>query len=391
MSIQSNKPRTLIFSLRNIFGKDLFRCPHFEFEDTILQLDGADIVAPRAESESFRNLLANRIAFHSPMLLKANIEQVPVKGSYDLFFAICGQPIDLLMIEAASKLRDACKTKICLIDELWIKQMAPHRYFLDVLKGFDLVVLYYSQSVQSLSNRIGVRCEFLPPGIDSMSFCPLPDSPRRGIDVYSVGRRSEKTHEALLQMAEKQAMLYLYDSISGTRALNTRQHRQLFANVAKRSRYFIVNPGLIDRPERRGNQLEIGNRYFEGAAAGAIMIGETPVNEQFKRLFDWPDAVIQLSYDSTAIADIINDLDRQPDRQENIRRTNMFHALTRHDWAYRWESILDMVGAERTASLIEKKERLQTLAEQVTPEKKERLHALEQQVAFTSQIDLSVR
>src|SRR6516165_316005 len=145
MSIQSNGPRTLVFSLRNIFGRDLFRCPHFEFEDTIRELDGADIIAPHAKPESLRNLLANKIAFHGPMLLKANIEQVPVKRSYDLFFAICGQPIDLLMIDAASKLRDACATKICLIDELWIKQMTPHRYFLEVLKAFDLVVLYYSQ------------------------------------------------------------------------------------------------------------------------------------------------------------------------------------------------------------------------------------------------------
>jgi hypothetical protein len=376
MSIQSNGPRTLVFSLRNIFGRDLFRCPHFEFEDTIRELDGADIIAPHAKPESLRNLLANKIAFHGPMLLKANIEQVPVKRSYDLFFAICGQPIDLLMIDAASKLRDACATKICLIDELWIKQMTPHRYFLEVLKAFDLVVLYYSQSVRALSERLGVRCEFLPPGIDSMLFCPLPNLPRRAVDVYSVGRRSQKTHEALLQMVERQAILYLYDSISGTMAINAKQHRLLFANVAKRSRYFIVNPGLIDRPDRRGNQIEIGNRYFEGAAAGAVMIGERPANEQFERLFDWPDAVMQLSYDSTAIADIINDLDRQADRQETIRRNNIAQAVTHHDWAYRWESILDMVGAEHPTSL---------------GEKKERLHALAEQVAFGSHIDLSVR
>lgn len=366
MTLPVGNKRTLIFSLRNIFGNDLFRCPLFEFEDTIRQLDGADIVAPKAEPESRRNLLANRLAFHGPMLLKAAIEKVEVKKSYDLFFAICGQPIDLLMLEAARPLIDACATKICLIDEIWIKQMEPHRHYLDVLRGFDLIVLYYSQSVQELSKRLGVRCAFLPPGIDSELFCPLPHTPQRMVDVYSVGRRSQKTHEALLRMVESQGFFYLHDSIAGTKAVHSREHRLLYANTAKRSRYFIVNPGLIDRPERRGNQIEIGNRYFEGAAAGTIMIGEKPDNGQFERFFDWPDALMHLPYDSTAIADIINDFDRQPDRQEQARRMNITQALSRHDWVYRWEAILDLVGAEPTSAISRKKEHLQSLAEMVT-------------------------
>jgi len=252
------------------------------------------------------------------------------------------------------------------MDELWVKQMDNHRYFLDVLKGFDLVVLYYSQSVDALIERIGTRCVFLPPGVDSVRFCPYPTNPKRVVDVYSVGRRSQITHQALLRMVDECGTFYLHDSIAGLEAISPKEHRLLFANIAKRSRYFIVNPGLIDRPDRRGSQIEIGNRYFEGAAAGAIMIGEVPKNGEFEKLFDWPDAVLPLSYDSDNIGALISDLDQQPERQESIRRTNVMQALTRHDWVYRWEAILSSVGLQAMPELSQRKELLTNLARAVS-------------------------
>jgi Glycosyl transferases group 1 len=361
----SRNPRTLILSLRNIFKNDLFRCPLYEFEDVIAEIDHAEIVAPHGDPTSRRNLLAKRLAFHAPITLKADVEKPQVNKHYDLFFSVCGSPRDLLMIDALSYLRDACTTKVCLVDELWVKQMDDHRYFLNVLKGFDLVALYYSQSVKTLGERLGCKTVFVPPGIDSLRFCPYPANRERVVDVYSVGRRSQVTHDSILKMVEDQGILYLHDSIEGTEAINPREHRALFANVAKRSKYFIVNPGLIDRPDRRGNQIEIGNRYFEGAASGMIMIGEIPNNGEFERLFDWPDAVTHLSYGSDKIGELMGEWEAQPEKQERIRRMNVSQALTRHDWAYRWESILRNAGLELMPELSHRKERLANMAESV--------------------------
>jgi hypothetical protein len=167
-------------------------------------------------------------------------------------------------------------------------------------------------------------------------------------------------------MAVANGLFYLHDSIAGDQSINLREHRALLANIAKRSRYFIVNPGLIDRPDKRGNQIEIGNRYFEGSASGAILVGERPQNSEFEKLFDWPDAVIHLPYDSGNIDAIMGELDRSPERVEQIRRTNMVQALLRHDWAYRWEAILKTVGREPMPELLQRKERLRTLAAAVS-------------------------
>jgi hypothetical protein len=363
MDTQPGKPRVLIFSLRNIFPRALFRCPHYEFEDIIREIDSAVLLAPEVDPSSTRYTFAERLAYHAPVALNPGIQRIPAKTHYDIFFMICGFPQELLIFNAISNVRDICRISVCLVDELWLKQMVKLRFFLRILAKFDVVLLYYSQSVKPLSEQIGRRCVFLPPGVDAILFCPQPNPPKRVIDVCSMGRRSEITHQRLLRMVRESGLFYLHDSIAGHEAINSKEHRALLANVAKRSRYFIVNPGLIDLPDRRGNQIEIGNRYFEAAASGAIMIGERPKNEEFERLFDWPDAVTQLPYDSCDIDMVIKDLDGDPERQDRTRRTSVVQALMRHDWVYRWEAVLKIAGLEPMQGVLDRKERLRRLAQ----------------------------
>lgn len=367
MDAQIDKPRVLIFSLRNIFGKALFRCPHFEFEDIISEIDSAELFAPKIDALSDRrSSFAIRLAYHAPILLNPGIKKISPNRHYDIFFTICGYPQDLIMFNALGNLRDICKTSVCLLDELWVKEIAMQRHFLRILAKFDVVLLYYSQTVKPLGEIIGRRCEYLPPGVDSILFCPDPDPPERVVDVYSMGRRSEITHQKLMEMARTDGLFYLHDSIGGSQAIDSKQHRALFANIAKRTRYFIVNPGKIDEPKKTGGQIEVSNRYFEGAASGTVMVGERPNNEAFEELFDWPEAVTRLPYDSRDIDAIIRDLDADPERQERIRRAGVIQALTRHDWVYRWEAILNTVGLEPLQRLQERRDRLQRLAQVVS-------------------------
>jgi hypothetical protein len=365
MTSGPSKPRVLLFSQRNILGKYLFRCPHFEFENVISEVDSVEVLAPQAHASSLRSNLVKRMAYHVPVWPNPGIRKIRGLAHYDVFFAACGYPTDLLTVDAAIDWRDHSKTSVCLIDELWVREIPLYRHLFRILKKFDLIVLYYSQTVKPLSERISSKCIFLPPGVDAPLFSPYPKPPRRSIDVYSIGRRSEVTHRALLKMAAENELFYVHDSVAGDKAIDSGQHRALFANTAKRSRYFLVNPGLINQPHKADKQIEIGNRYFEGAASGTIMIGERPDTEAFKMHFDWPDAVVQLDYDSSEIDRIISDLDRQPERQERIRRTNVVQSLLRHDWVYRWEAILRTIGLEPMQQLLYRKDRLHNLAGQI--------------------------
>lgn len=367
MSTPTGRPRILLFSRRNAARTLPFRCAHFEFEDVIADIDSVELLAPRVDHTTPRYRYAKMLAYHSPLVLNPGVKRRSFDGEYDIFLAICGDPSDLLAISTLGNWRERCKTAVCVIDEVWVRQMPAYANYLRMLRGFDLVCLYYSQSVGPLNKLIGSRTMYLPPAVDAIRFCPYPDPPERVIDIYSMGRRSATTHQALRNFATKKNLFYLYDSTSADQVLDRTQHRELYANTLKRSRYFIVNPGLIDRPEVRGNQIEIGYRYFDGIAAGAINIGERPKNDVFPQLFDWPDSVVDFPYNSTNFEEAIQELESAPEIDARIRRTNVQQALLRHDWMYRWENILDAIQINPLPKLQERKAHLHGLAELAIP------------------------
>jgi hypothetical protein len=359
-------PRVLLISQRNLCRDVLFRCPHYEFEDIICEIDSVDLVAPEAGKWfDQRYAVAKRLAWHTPVMLNPGLVNIKIDNSYDLLFAVCGSPVDLLVFNAIKDWDKLARKTICLIDELWIRELPAYKYYLDLLAKFDYVMLYYSATVAAANKLIGDRCRFLAPGIDTLLFSPYPSLPKRVVDVYSIGRRSAATHQALLNIARERGRFYLHDSISGSRAINGKEHRALFAAAAQRSRYFIVNPAFVDLTSVRGDQSEIGNRYFEGAAAGAIMIGERPKNQKFDQMFDWPDAVLDLPFGSPDVETIMEEVESQPQWEEKMRRTNVIQTLLRHDWAYRWESVLNTAGLEPMQALLDRKERLKDLAARV--------------------------
>jgi len=373
----NSKPRVFLFSQRNHRSIMPYLCPHFEFEDIISEIDSVEMIAPHLDLSPRRYAIAKQIAYHVPIFLNPGMEKTSISDTYDIFFAICGSPKDLIRVAALGDWRAKCRTSVCLIDELWVRDIPGCGYYLSILDKFDLVMLYYSQTVEPLSKKLKSKCAFLPPGVDAIRFCPYPNPPRRSIDVYSIGRRSEQTHQNLLKMAVAEGRFYLHDSIAANQVLNAQEHRILFSNVAKRSKYFIVNPGLIDRPEVRGNQMEIGNRYFEGAAAGTIMLGERPDNPMFEQLFDWADAVTHLPYNCEDVAGVIHAIESDPERQDRISRRNVMEALMRHDWVYRWEAVLQAVGLEPTSAMRKRKETLAQLAHfTMTREAEQVQHAL---------------
>ena len=234
-----------------------------------------------------------------------------------------------------------------------------------ILSQFDYVILNCFASVQPMQDLIKRPCLYVPPGIDAIKFCPYPNPPLRPVDVYSIGRKSKVTHKALLKMAEQKRIFYLYDTIIRKETARPAEHRSLIANIAKRSRYFLVNPAKIDRRFETCGQNEIGFRYFEGAAAGTIMIGEHPKTEVFREHFGWPDSVIHVPFDTPDISDILAKLDSQPERLQEARKNNIVQSLLRHDWAYRWSTILNIAGLKPSAALTDRLEHLTRLAEEI--------------------------
>ena len=370
MSHQPDSPRVLLLSQRNIYDPLVWRCSFAEFETILERIEAVDVVAPRRKSWFLNGKrLALRLGekFKTPLnpALAPGIEPITLTKDYDVFFAVVEGASELLHINAVKGWKDRCKTSVCFLVEFYIKDIPTYKSCMEVLAQFDYV-FYMFVGREPFEKRFKSQGQYLAAGIDTLRYCPYPNPPQRSIDVMSIGRRAEKTHQALLRMAREEGLFYVHDTIDSLRAYSVEQHRRMMSDMAKRSRYFLVNPGKFNKPEETGGQSEFGYRYFEGAAPGAIMIGDVPRNNQeFSKIFHWEDAVIQLDLENEDIAPVIRELDSQPERQMRIRRNNMVQCLLHHDWAYRWESILETVGLAPLPALLQRKEILRKRAAMV--------------------------
>lgn len=342
------------------------RCAEYEFEDIICDVDEVELLAPGPNRWFvISQKVANRLARYSIPYFNPGLGKLKIRGNYDLFVVICQIPRDLLVLNAIEGWRQRCRTSVCWIAEIWACELRRWRGHLKILSKFDYVVTPCSGSVRPVQDVIQRPCLTIPPGIDAIQFCPRYNAPLRQVDVYSIGRKSTVTHQSLLKMAEQKGIFYIYDTYDTLRSWQTqsyKHHRSLIANIAKRSRYFIANAPKIDRKAETCGQNEISYRFFEGAASGTIMIGDPPKNEDFRKHFDWPDAVIRVPFGTADVAEVIADLDSNPDRLKKIRKNNVIQSLLRHDWVYRWRAILDIVGLEPKPALIAREKHLKKLA-----------------------------
>jgi hypothetical protein len=355
-------PRILLFSQRNIHEQEVWRCSFHEFEGLLRNIDSVDVLAPsprRWYPEGKR--VALRLGEHLKAPLNPGIPKITLDRDYDVFLAVCEKPSELLNLTAIKGWKERCKTSVCWLTEFYVNTMPRYKSCLEVLSQFDHVLFMFDAS-EPFRQVIRGTGRYQPAGVDALRFCPSPRPPARCIDVLSIGRRSEQTHRALLQLARQEGLFYVYDTIDALLAFDLQEHRALMANMAKRSRYFIVNPGKVNAPEETGGQSEFGYRYFEGAAPGTILIGERPKNKEFAKIFHWEDAVIDLPFGSDDIGAVIKDLDADPVRQTTIRRNNVIQCLLHHDWTYRWEVILKIAGLNPLPALLKRKELLKERA-----------------------------
>ncbi|MEM6399457.1 MAG: glycosyltransferase [Cyanobacteria bacterium P01_D01_bin.116] len=371
--INSHKqPRILVVSMRG-FQSQAFRSAEYEFEDVINSFDYADLLSPNY-IPNFKSEVKKKVANYAGLflnknkLLRSGCEELVIDKEYDLLFFICQHFWDLTCINDIKGWRDKCKKAVLWIDEIWAKELENHKtgLCLKLTKDFDYIFTTQSQSVNAISQLVKRPCYSLPYAVDAVKFCPYPQNPQRHIDVYSVGRRSPIMHQSLLELTKRENFLYLYDTLKGLEMRNYQEHRTLYSNLIKRSRYFIANKAKFDSGNQIGSQQELGSRFFEGAAGGAVMIGIPPVCEAYSKHFDWSDAVIELPDTSSDIAEIIAELNAQPERQEKIRKNNMINSLLKHDWVYRWEEILSKVELDNTPEMLVRKNYLKNLSEMIS-------------------------
>jgi hypothetical protein len=357
--------------------KDLVAfCLQYELEDVVAEVTGAD----RVEVGDFASLELSRRVYKvarfgtgSRRLARACAPRpstLQLDRDYDLFFPVFNNPYELFALAAIPDWRKRSRVAACFIDEVWASDL-PGDYLLELLADFDHVFIGMRHPIDDVARIVGRPCSYLPLAVDVLRFSPLPAPPPREIDVCNIGRRSRVTHEALVRLARSRRIFYYFDTVAASgpgqrqrtfRVDSAAEHRLLLASLLQRSRYFIANRALVNEETLTRGRDEISGRFYEGAAAGTVMLGEAPRTAEFRTQFGWTDAVLALPFDSPDIGRVLGELERDPERLARISRENARHAALRHDWVYRLRTVFETIGLPPTEAMLERERRLAALA-----------------------------
>jgi hypothetical protein len=291
---------------------------------------------------------------------------------FELFFPIFSHTYELYSLAMIPNWRKRCRKAACFINEVW-SDLLP-QYLLELLSEFDHIFLGYCHSVQDVARITRRPCSYLPLAVDVLRFAPASLDQPRPIAICNIGRRSPVTHQALLEESDRhQSFYYYYDTVAASGAdLKQRtfrvdiphEHRRMLATLLKHSCYFIANRSYVNKPEFTAGREEISARFYEGAAAGTVMVGVAPYSEEFGRQFDWPDAVVHVPFDCPDIGRILTDLNSDTERVRAVRRNNVRESAVRHDWLHRIQVVFDRLDLMPTEAMRTRALRLERIAEQ---------------------------
>jgi spore maturation protein CgeB len=354
------------------FARNIHRSASYEAQDVLAACDDVDIIRLEpARGFTFAENVLRRLVSRdvSRKLLSVNPGLRPVRltRDYELFLVVCPFLRDVWYANAIQGWRDRCRTSICWIDEVWAAHLPHLESWLPLLRKFDHVIVGINGSGQALGNALGRACHEMQGAVDTMRFNPYPNGPARVIDVYSIGRRRPGIHERL-RHSTSNTIFYVHDTLSdpgNSETVDYAQHRDLYANLAKRSRFFMVAPSKVDSPDETQGQISFGLRYFEGAAAGAVLVGEVPRCEAFRRQFDWPEPVIELQPDGSDALEVLSRLSAEPEHLREISRRNVEATLRRHDWVHRWREVFALAGLKPAPAMEAREMALGELADLV--------------------------
>ena len=371
-------PRILVVSVRG-FRFQAANCCIYEFEDLLADYESSQLFIPQGE-DSFAFNSARKIYRAAKYAGSNDIqaaklspfpEELVLEHEYDLLFAVLDNPWQMHLLESIKGWREKCRHAACFIAEMWEPDLGNWRLPKEPWSDFDHVFLGVTRCIQGLQKLIKPPVTYVPPAVDTLRFSPYPNPPQRSIDVSYVGRRSPIIHDALVVRAAKDNFFYYYDTVKGKLEIgNPKEHRLLLSGLFQRTRYNITNYAKFNEKAETGGTQEIGYRFFEGAAAGTVMVGMPPAGDAFPHYFDWEDPIIKVDFSGTDVVETIAELDAQPERLQRISRNNIANCLLKHDWAYRWRDMLAALDLKPSVKMLEREKYLQELAQSILAENK---------------------
>src|SRR5688500_16600154 len=137
-------PRVLLFSHRNVYEQEVWRCSFREFEDLLPQIEAVEMLAPKPTKwYAQRKRVSSRLGRYWSYPMKPGLHQQKLERDYDLFISIIEKPAELLHLKAVPNWKDKCRKSVCWVVEFYDSEFPIYKSALEVLSQFDHVVFMY--------------------------------------------------------------------------------------------------------------------------------------------------------------------------------------------------------------------------------------------------------
>lgn len=289
----------------------------------------------------------------------ADVDDAP----YDLFFYVCNFPSALTAMRSLDKAKRRAKKSVAFIIETWSAKLEAFKASLKLLDSFDHVFICNETSLPAVQSVTRTPCSYLPAAIDTLLACSYPRPPERIIDVFAMGRCDERIHEDLKKQAQRGELFYFFENFGGLKVRTFEEARARTYDLINRSKIFLCfNHDSGAKALESKGEAAIPNRIFEGLPAGGVLAGTAPRTKSFDPVFNWEDCFIETPLDPAGFRTVVRDLLADRTRLHNAALRNMAQSLRRLDWVYRWEDILATLGMVPTQTMLDRKDKLASMA-----------------------------
>jgi hypothetical protein len=355
-------PRVLVVSQRDVVPGLAFSA-WFEGEDVLVECSGADLRCLDRHPDHFvvrrhAGRVLRRLAGPA-RTVPARSSAAPPVGGYDLAVVVVHSIWDLPAIEALGALRRSADAVAVWAPEVWPHEVEHRRLRYEPLALADHLFVGEPRSAALLGSALARPVTFLPLATDTDRFAGADID--RPIHVLNIGRRQPALHDALIAWASEGDRWYVFDTLTSPRATNVALHRWALAQQYRRSVVALnsyAKQGAVEPDRVRW----VPSRTFDGLASGALLAGHPPDPASQRALFG-REVVHPLPTDPEGAVHAIEALLGRDGRAERV--ANVCTALEAHDWAHRWQSLLEAVGLPTPSGLRHRLDRLAATAEAV--------------------------
>jgi hypothetical protein len=311
----------------------------YEFEEIIVRTCSSQLIAP--ERFRFRNrldLLLQPLTTH----FYCKPKKFQFANEPNVLLLIGMGPGTLKMLDTLRQWRQKCDIVAAYIIDLY--PISLNRLDRKIVNQLDHLFISYEQMLKPVKRKFKTPVTFIPQACDVLTHGTYGGD--RPFDIIGYGRQIPKIHEQLKKEfnAPQSQTLYFHSTFKYPDVKDWKEDRLLFWQMMRRTKLSLAYCFKKTSPELAFGVSPLTARWFEGLAAGCVMVGYSPTGAEVKYLLDWPDAIIELPNNPQDSFSFIKELLKQEEYLKVVSRRNYMESLARHDWRYRLKDMLSTLG-----------------------------------------------